>query len=91
MRNERSRPPTKETGPDNTNQGHRSSGPRQIDGAVSTPWAEPWVLDLRESIDAAIDARLRLWESLGLRLPPRGEEVFHRSRIHNAVDLAGRP
>jgi hypothetical protein len=54
------------------------------------PEFEAWVAYERAVIEAAFDARIALWARLGLRLPPRGEEVFRLARINNAVDLAGR-
>jgi hypothetical protein len=54
------------------------------------PEFEAWVAYERAAIEAAVGARIALWARLGLRLPPRGVEVFRLARINNAVDLAGR-
>jgi hypothetical protein len=54
------------------------------------PEFEAWVAYERSVIEAALDARIALWARLGLKLPPRGDEVFRLARINNAVDLAGR-
>ena len=60
------RPPTRETGPDNTiaNTREPSSRPRQI--AVSCD--EPWVLLERRALREALDLRIELWLALGLRV-----------------------
>jgi hypothetical protein len=80
VRNERSRPHYKGD-PANI------SSPRSIPNPCdSHPEIEEWVVHERAAIEAAVDARLALWARLGLKLPPRGEEVFRLARIHAAVD-----
>lgn len=79
MGNKRSRPPTKETGPD-TNANH---GPPSITGSC----VETWVIREQELIDEAREARLMLWMALGLRVPCHDDDLVV-ARAQVAVDHA---